>query len=310
MQIKLDDLQAFVFIAQAGGFAGAANELNVTQSALSRRIKKLEEALGARLLDRTTRRVSVSTVGAEFLPEAKRIVDEFDKSLNDVRELIQVRTGSVSIATNMTVADTLLPQIISQFRSENPNIRVHLNESSSPDALERVLRREAELAIAQFGEGHPALDYEPLFEDRFVLISHRKHPLAGSEGLRWADLSGHNFIRMRKGSGTTNLLERSLGERTRFLSGDIEVGHFNALLGLVGKNLGVSAVPTLVQLKRLDLDLVATPICDPVVSRSLGLVTYKGRSLSPAGEAIKRTCKDVVHRSAEELTGRPGSQDR
>ena len=156
MQIKLDDLQAFVFIAQAGGFAGAANELNVTQSALSRRIKKLEEALGARLLDRTTRRVSVSTVGAEFLPEAKRIVDEFDKSLNDVRELIQVRTGSVSIATNMTVADTLLPQIISQFRGENPNIRVHLNESSSPDALERVLRREAELAIAQFGEGHPS----------------------------------------------------------------------------------------------------------------------------------------------------------
>ncbi|MEM7124671.1 MAG: LysR family transcriptional regulator, partial [Pseudomonadota bacterium] len=111
MHIKLDDLQAFVTIAEFGGFARASDELNITQSALSRRIKKLEDALGARLLDRTTRRVSVSTVGEEFLPEAMRIVDEFNQSLSDIRDLIQVRTGTVAISTNMTVADTLLPEI-------------------------------------------------------------------------------------------------------------------------------------------------------------------------------------------------------
>lgn len=304
MQITLDDLQAFVFIADFGGFARAANELNITQSALSRRIKKLEEALGARLLDRTTRRVTVSTVGLEFLPEARRIIDEFEKSLSDVHDLIKVRTGSVSIATNMTVADTLFPQIISEFRAQNPNVRVRLNESSSPEALGSVLRRDVELAFAQFGEGHPSLDYEPLFEDRFVLISHRNHPLAGKNDLRWADLERHNFIRMRSGSGTTNLLERSLGERTKYLSGDIEVGHFNALLGFVGQDLGVSVVPTLVQFKRLDLDLVATPIGDPVISRSLGLVTYRGRSLSPAGEVIRNTCRNVASRLASELIAR------
>jgi DNA-binding transcriptional LysR family regulator len=301
MQIKLDDLQAFVTVCEYGGFAPAADELNITQSALSRRIKKLEEALGARLLDRTTRRVSVSTLGQEFLPEARRIVEEFKQSLSDIRDLIQVRTGSVSIATNMTLADTLLPEIIAQFKAKSPNVRVRLNESSSPDALERVLRREAELAIAQYGEGHPDLDFEPLFDDRFVLISHRDHPLAGAHGLIWEDVAAHNFIKMRAGSGTTNLLERSLGDKLRFLSGDLEVGHFNALLGFVGQNLGVSAIPTLVQLKRLDLDLVATPISDPVISRSLGIVTYKGRSLSPAGESLRETSREVLSRAAPKL---------
>jgi len=301
MQIKLDDLQAFVAVSEFGGFARAADALNITQSALSRRIKKLEEALGARLLDRTTRRVSVSTVGQEFLPEAHRIVEEFNQSLNDIRDLIQVRTGSVSIASNMTLADTLLPEIISQFKTQSPNVRVRLSESSSPGALERVLRREAELAIAQYGEGHPDLDYEPLFEDRFVLISHRDHPLAGTRNLTWEDVAAHNFIKMRAGSGTTNLLERSLGEKIRFLSGDLEVGHFNALLGFVGQNLGVSVIPTLVQLKRLDLDLAATPISDPVISRSLGIVTYKGRSLSPAGELLRRTSREVLSRAAPDL---------
>lgn len=297
MHIKLDDLQAFVTIAEFGGFARASDELNITQSALSRRIKKLEDALGARLLDRTTRRVSVSTVGEEFLPEAMRIVDEFNQSLSDIRDLIQVRTGTVAISTNMTVADTLLPEIIAQFKAENPNVRVRVSESSSPAALDRVLRRESELAIAQFGEGHPDLDYEPLLKDRFVLISHRDHPLAGAKGLVWQDLANHNFLRMRAGSGTTNLLERSLGDQFRTLTGDVEVGHFNALLALVGRNLGVSAIPTLAQLKRLDLDLVATPISAPVISRSLGIVTYRGRSLSPAGEALRKTCRHVLSQS-------------
>ncbi|MBV7393082.1 LysR family transcriptional regulator [Mameliella sediminis] len=304
MRIKLDDLQAFVAVAEFGSFARASDELNITQSALSRRLKKLEEALGARLLDRTTRQVSVSVVGAEFLPEAMRIVAEVNRSLSDITDLIKVRTGTVSIASNMTISDTLLPEILSAFKKRHPNVRVRVSESSSPAALERVLHRESELAVAQFGEGHPELEFEPLFEDRFVLISHRDHPIAGRKGLTWKDLSDHNFIRMRAGSGTTNLLQRSLGEDIRHLSGDIEVGHFNALLAMVGKNLGLSAIPTLVQLKRVDLDIVATPVSDPVISRQLGIVTYRGRSLSPAGEALRQTCREVLRETVPSILGK------
>lgn len=237
-------------------------------------------------------------MGQEFLPEAIRIVEEFNQSLSDIRDLVHVRKGSVSMSCNMTIADTLLPDIITRFKEDNPQIKVRVTESSSPAALERVLRRESELALAQFGEGHPELEFEPLFEDRFTLICHRSHPLAQAKGLTWQDLAEHNFIRMRAGSGTTNLLERSLGDKIRYLSGDIEVGHFNALLAFVGRNLGVSAVPTLVRLKRTDLDLVTRPINEPSISRSLGIVTSRGRSLSPAGEALRETCRAVLSKFA------------
>ena len=82
--ITLGDVTAFVLVAQMGSFALAAEELLITQSALSRRIKKLEDSLGGTLLDRTTRSVSVSTLGKEFLPSAIRIVDDFHRSLDDI----------------------------------------------------------------------------------------------------------------------------------------------------------------------------------------------------------------------------------
>lgn len=294
MDVKLDDIEAFVAVAEFGAFNRAADELGITQSALSRRLKKLEEALGARLLDRTTRKVSVSVVGQEFLPEARRMIEDFKKSLNDVRELVQIKKGAISVSSNMTIADTILPAIVKRFHVENPEVRVRVSESSSPQALERVLRREAELAIAQFGEGHPDLAFEPLIVDRFVLVCHVDHPLAAQNAVTWSDLQPHGFIRMRSGSGTTKLLRRTLGEKMRFLSGDIEVGHFSALLGFIGQNLGVSAVPTLVNLKRPDLELATRPITNPEVSRSIGIVTQRGRSLSPAGEAFCDICREKL----------------
>lgn len=298
MHAKLDDIQAFVKVAEFGSFARAADELAITQSALSRRIKKLEDALGARLLDRTTRRVSVSVVGEDFLPEAIRIVEDFEQSLKDIRDRVQIRTGIVSIATNMTIADTLLPDIIARFRQGNPSVRIRITESSSPNALDRVLTRKSELAIAQFGEGHPDLEFEPLIEDRFVMICHHEHPLATRSRIAWEDLVDHAFIRMREASGTTGLLVRTLGDKLEHLSNDIEVGHFNALLGLVGRNLGVSAIPTLVNMKRPDLNLVTLPIVDPVVSRKIGLITPRGRSLSPAGDAIRKICREMLVQKA------------
>lgn len=294
MQIKFDDVEAFVAVAELGSFNRAADALGITQSALSRRLKKLEESLGARLLDRTTRKVAVSVVGEEFLPEARRMIEDLEKSLRDMRDLVQARKGSIAVASNMTIADTVLPKIVARFRRENPNVRVSVTESSSPQALDRVFRREAELAIAQFGEGRPELAFEPLVVDRFVLVCHRDNALAERDHVAWSDLEPHNFIRMRAASGTTKLLERSLQDKMRFLSGDIEVGHFNALLGFVGQNLGVSAIPTLVNLKRPDLDLVTRPIIEPEVSRALGLVTQADRSLSPAGQRFRDLCAEML----------------
>lgn len=284
MKITIDDLEAFIAVADYESFNRAAVELGITQPALSRRIKKLEDTLGAKLLDRTTRKISVSIVGEEFILEARRMLDEFAKSIDDVQELIKTRTGSISLSANMTITDLILPEIVSKFKKKCPNIRLRISQNSSPEAVKKVLRKECEFAIAQYSHDDPNLEFEPLINDSFVMICNKKHELAKKNKVFWNDFESHNFIKLGSNSRTISILKEELGDKIKYLNGDIEVDHFSALIAFVGENLGVSAIPALANFKRPELNIVTKPIEDHQVSRMLGIITYKGRSLSPASK--------------------------
>jgi len=294
MNVSIEDLRAFVEVANQRNFGLAAEALNISLSALSRRIRKTEDAVGARLLDRTTRRVSLSTLGEEFLPEAIRIVDEFQKSMRDVRDLVKVRTGLVSISTNNTIAETILPEILHTFTAKNPGVKIRIKEGSSPRAAERVLSRESEFAIAQYGTEHPDLRFEPLVEDRFDLICHRCHPLAGRSAVSWSELGGHKLVRKRLGSGTSRLLEREVGDQFNELECAFEVEQFHLVLRLVSKNLGYSILPSVVSLYRTDEDLVRIPLIDPTIRRAIGIITPRQRTLSPGGKALYEVSRSLL----------------
>ena len=299
MNIKMDDIIAFVCVAEVGGFIAAAEELCITPSALSRRIKKLEDELGATLLDRTTRSVSVSTIGQEFLPEAIRMVEGFYRTLSDITDLIQVRRGSVRIACNNTVSDTILPEVLSVYREKNPEIKIKVIENSSPEVRESVLRGEAELGITTMTESHNDLDFQPLFEDSLLVICRIDHPLAQYKNVTWNDIKNLNYIHLRRESGTKLLLEKTLGSTFSELTGDIEVSHTSALLRMVANGLGVSATPSLVWYKRTDTELVSLPVSEPRVSRTIGIVTRRHRSLSPAAQRLRKCCIQVMKNSPE-----------
>ena len=291
---SLGEIIAFVTVARLGSFALAADELLVTQSALSKRIKKLEDSIGASLLDRTTRSVAVSTLGREFLPKAKRIIEDYNRSLNDMSELVKVRKGIVTLSCNMTLSDTLLPEIIDRFKTTHPNIRVRVHEDSSPQALERVLSGQSELAFGTLGEPHPELDFQQLIDDRFVIACHKNHPLASATSTTWEEVKNQHFILLRPESGTRKLLQRHLGALYDVLSNDIQVGHFHSQLSLVARGIGIAATPSLIRLSGRDLDISIIPISEPTISRKLGIVTYKGRALSPAAEKLRGVAASVM----------------
>lgn len=292
--ITLGDIAAFVMVARLESFALAAEELHVTQSALSRRIKKLETSLGAPLLDRTTRSVSVSKLGTEFLPKAVRIVEDFHQSLDDISEIVKIKRGLVSFSCNMTISDTLLPEILGIFKADYPEVRLRVHEDSSPQTHEMVLNGQSELALAQLGEGHPDLEFEPLINDRFVIICHKAHRLAKLTSITWEEVMDERFILLRSESGTRKILQRHLGSRYESLSSELQVGHFHSQLGLVGRGIGIAAIPSLIRLSRKDLDLATIPISGPTVSRQLGIVTYRGRSLSPAASKLREIAVSVM----------------
>ena len=279
------DLRAFVAVVDLEGFHRAAEALNLSQPALSRRIQKLEAAVGAALLERTTRRVALTTVGREFLPLVRRMLDEFNSSLFAMRDVGRQRRGLISLACVPTAAFYFLPSVIARF-----NGRVPEHPLQDPGPV-----RERGLGERGAGRGRvrhqpsrcpsdPELSFEPLIEDPFVLACRRDHPLAQRDVVAWSDLEGQPLVAVSQTSGNRIMLDAALVRAGVSLSWSYEVTHLSTSLGLVEAGLGISVLPKLATPQGDHPIIVTRPIRNPEVSRTIGVVRRRGGRLAPAAE--------------------------
>ena len=286
MNVELDDLRAFVVTAEMRSFRAAAENIHLSQPALTRRIQKLEATLGVPLLERTTRRVELTAVGRDFLPRARRLLDDLETSLLSVQEIAQRRSGQVNIACIPTAAYYFLPDVISAFSEAYPSIRVRIVDAGANEVLQSVLNREVDFGITLMGADDPDVAFEPLVEEPFMLACRNDHPLAERDVVQWEDLAEHRFITVGRASGNRLILDLGLaktGFRPRWF---YEVQHLSTSLGLVEAGLGVAALPKM-SLPSGPHPLIASrPLIDPVVMRTVGLVRRPGARLSPASERV------------------------
>ena len=220
MNFELLDLRAFIAVADLGSFHRAAKALNLSQPALSRRIQKLEESLGAALLERSTRHVALTMVGRDFIPKVRRFLDEFETSVLSIRDLGARSGGLVSIASVPTAVFYFLPRTIGRFSAAYPRIRIRILDVSANEGLEAVARGEADFGINFIGASHPEIDFTPLAEDRFVLACRHDHPLAERSQVTWKELAAHRVITVGRTSGNRALIDNALaqqGQRLRLV---------------------------------------------------------------------------------------------
>jgi len=260
LNFDLNDLQAFRSVAELSNFRRAAEAVSISQPALSRRIEKLEEALGVKLLERTTRRVSLTAVGRDFARKVQGLLDELDATLLGIKDVTATRMGEVTIACVPSTVYYYLSQVISRYRERYPRIRVKVFDASANDVLAAVSRNEADFGLNFIGSQEPDIEFQPLLEERFVAACRRDHPLARKRRVSWQDLAEHDFITVTKHAGTR--------------------------LGLVQAGAGVAAVPSLAMPQRDHPLLVSIPLEEPVVTRVVGLIRRRGRSLAPAAQQL------------------------
>lgn len=284
INFEILDLRAFLAVVELDGFNRAAEVLNISQPALSRRIQRLEAAVGAALLERTTRRVSLTGVGRELLPLIQRMLDEFDSSLFAMRDPGVRRAGQISLACIPTAAFYFLPGVIARFSEQYPNIRFRILDLSANDGLESVARGEVEFGINLLGSSDPELTFEPLLEEPFVLACRRDHAFAQREAVDWADLNGQRVIMVSRASGNRIILDAALAKADVRLSWAYEVMHLSTSLGLVEAGLGISVLPQLATPQGDHPIIVTRPIRNPEVTRTIGVVRRHGGRLSPATE--------------------------
>jgi len=287
INFELLDIRAFLAVLDLGGFHKAAEALNISQPALSRRIQSLEAAVSAPLLERTTRHVAPTAVGRSFAPLACRLLGEFEDSLLTITGLGDRQTGQVTLACVPTAAFYFLPRVIERFHSRFPRIRFRILDLSANDGLESVRRGEAEFGINLIGTSEPDLRFTALIDDPYVLACHVDHPFARRARITWADLEGQPLIGVSRASGNRMILDSALAKLDVRLNFQYEVNHLATSLGLVERGLGLSVLPKLATPPENHGIIVTKGIEEPTVKRSIGLVERVTARLSPAAQLFR-----------------------
>lgn len=293
MNFKFDlpDLQAFTAVAALGSFRAAAQSLHLSQPALSRRIDKLESALGIKLLERTTRSVRLSNVGREFARKAQALLDELDTTILGMEDLAVQRSGMVTVACVPSATRYFLPQVLQRFHAQFPRIRVRIHDAHANEVLAAVSQGEADFGLNFLGQQEAGMQFTPLLHERFVLACRKDHALAGYKRIKWADLKPYSYLSVGTSSGNRLLIDRALAGVAERPEPIFESRHVQTVLGLVEAGLGVAAVPQLAMPNHGVL--LGIPLTAPVVRRELGLITQRGRTLSPAAQHLHGFIADL-----------------
>jgi DNA-binding transcriptional LysR family regulator len=286
MNFDLADLRGFLAVADLGSFSAAAQALHLSQSALSRRVDKLELALGVQLFERTTRRVELSTIGRGFLPRARNVLNEVENALIGFHDLAYRLSGEVTIACVPSAVAYFLPDVIRQYHAKYPGLRVRVIDESSSAILTVVARGEADFGLTYIGTQDADVVFQPLLEESFVVALQVGHPLTERESLTWDDLTTVEYISLAQGSGNRFLIDQALANRDIRPRSFCEVKHVPALVSLVEAGLGVGVVPKLAMPAEGHATLVTRPLTNPAISRTLGLISRRGRTLSPVAQLL------------------------
>jgi LysR family hydrogen peroxide-inducible transcriptional activator len=282
--MELHQLRYFCAVADSGSFSRAAEHCHVSQPSLSQQILKLESELGARLFDRLGRSVRLTEVGKTFLPRARAVLRELESARGDVVESKDSVSGHVTVGVIPTVAPYFLPPVLAAFSKRFAESAVTVVEEITPVLLERLRAGTIDIAVLALPVRGHEFDALPLLTEPLFAALPKKHALARRTSIALRDLRKEPFLLLRDGHC---FRENAIAacDRARISPQVVfESGQFSSLLALVGAGVGVSLVPAMAVDRRSQVRFLR--ISDPAVSRTIGALTLRGRSLSRAHHAF------------------------
>ena len=283
--MELSQLRYFTAVADVLSFTEAAAKLHISQPALSYQIKHLENELGARLFDRTSRTVSLTVDGRAFLPLAQGVLLKAEEAARVMEERLGVVTGSVRFGCIPSAAAYIVPPILASFSRNWPGINVSLVESGAAELERDVISGAVDFAVIAEPNAPELLDVTPLIEEELLLVVPNLHPLGERESVTLQDLAGEPLI-VLGGSFTLGPFVidrcRKAGFEPRVA---YETGALESVKGFVRNGLGISVLPRM-GLQGSDVDTLTTvPFSDGLVRR-LNLIRSKDRYATVASRTL------------------------
>lgn len=283
---KVDDLRALLALHATGSFVRAAGQLHITQPAFSRRIAQLESALGGPLVERTTRKVAMTTLGADLVAQAGPLLAQLDDALEQAARAARGESGRLTVACLTTVAYALLPPVLRAFQQRYPHLRLHLRDDTGQRVAQAVLAREAEFGIGVLSGLPPGLATEHCLDDPYVIAFAPGHPLQRMPRVPWRILGTFRVVALRSTSANRQQMDAALAEAGLTPPWFDEVEHLSSMLGLLRGGVGIGVLPRLALHSAGRTGLRTRPLEGPAIVRPIGLIRRQDAVLSEPAQVL------------------------
>jgi DNA-binding transcriptional LysR family regulator len=287
VNVTLRQLQAFVAVAELGRFNLAAAHLNLTQSAVSILVKELEAELKQRLFDRHTRMVNPTMAGREFLPQARKVLDDLEMAVENIHELNTLQRGRVTVATAIVLAATLVPPVIARFVSRYPDVIVQIRDMPEEEIRSALKRNEVDLGIGTLSGEDAEIDATLLGRDRLTLVCPADHRLARRTEVRWSDLDGETLIGLAKENPLRDMVDHALKSVGVEVKTKYEVRFSTTAISMIAEGLGVSILPENSQQLTASVNVKSVILTAPTISRDISMLQNRQLMLSSAAARMK-----------------------
>ena len=298
------EIEVFLALAETLSFRRTAEQVHLSQPAVSGVVARLEAAFGAALFERSTRAVRLTDAGAALLLHARGLQAQAGAAAAAVRDVVELRQGRVRVAALPSLAATVVPPVFARFAAQHPGVRLDLLDTLSVASFELVRSGEVDFALTAENPAYADLSCVALASDPFVLMLSAAHPLArGRAALGWRQVADLAHISMPAPTSVRQYVDAALlGLGLRF-EPRYEVEHLASINAMVAAGLGVAVLPALAARVARGPDVVQRRLVEPEVRRPIGLVTLQGRRLSTAAQALADLLRDAVQQTLRQRRG-------
>lgn len=270
IRLALQPLIYFKCVAAYENMSRAAEELHITQPALSKSIAQLEASLGIQLFDRHGRSIKLNRYGLFFLERAEHILAEYARAKEDLAHLIAPGYGEVSVGFMHTLGMQIIPALMTDVRSIYPEMKFQLTQSNSSVLLKKLENRELDLCLISALDYRENVHWEKLWSEQLYLIVPTNHPLTKKTCVKLADFVHEPFISIKRGNSLRRSVDALYKQAGYLLQPVFEGEEVHTLAGLVESGLGVSLIPQIKGLEQYALKVI--PVDEPNCHREIGLV--------------------------------------
>ncbi|NBA95481.1 LysR family transcriptional regulator [Pseudomonas sp. R5(2019)] len=296
MNVSSRQLQAFLEITELHSFAKAAERIHLSASGMSMLVKELEEQVGARLFDRTTRAVILTDAGRRLQPVAERFLSELrglSMALNGSEEAVRAR---LDLAATPMVSATLLPDVIGKFELSHPHITVHLEDVDVATVQSKVLGGEVDFGLGFFVKPAVGLQREPICKFRLMRISPPKDSKSRKDTVPWDELTDAPLLSLRVENPIQALIEKHLPRTGRAQPLQRRTRHnlIGTIMAMVRAGRGHAVIPSFAMDECRRQNLGVSLLTDPPVYLELFLVSRRGAELKASVTAFTETLKQAA----------------